>query len=100
MMEEQSARQAQGTVELLRDAVQAGAKSIGAAHQDIAELPYAILRRIPVISRPARRIGQVQTHVTGVAYRSVGMVAGAVAAIATLIIHANTKTAAPAAPEK
>lgn len=98
-MEEQTARQAQGAVELLRDAVQAGAGSIGAAHQDIAALPYAILGCIPIISRPARAIGQVQTNITRVIYRSVGNIAGSLAAWATLLIQATTPKTPPE-PEK
>jgi len=98
-MEEQTAQQAQGAVELLRDAVQAGARSIGAAHQEIADLPYAILRCIPVVSRPASAIGQVQTKITRAAYRSVGVVTGIVAAGAALLIQAAAANR-PAAPRE
>ena len=87
-MEEQTKRQMQGAVELLRDVVQAGAGSIGAAHQEIAEVPYRVLSHIPGISRPAGAIGNIQREVTQLAYATVGAIAGAVAAATTHLLQA------------
>lgn len=98
-MEEQTVRQMQGAVDLLRDGIQAGAGSIGAAHQEIAEIPYRVLRRIPGVSRPAGAIGRIQRGITHLAYAGVGAIAGVVAAAATRLLQATVaEQPASAAP--
>ena len=79
-MEEQTVQQLQGAAELLRDGVQAAARSIETAHLEIAEVPYRVLRRVPLVALPAAAVGRVQRDITQLAYRSVRAAAGAVAA--------------------
>ena len=87
-MEEQTRQQVQGAVELARDAVQAGARSIGAAHEEIADIPYRVLRRIPVVARPAGAIGRVQQGITRFVYAAVGATSGLATAVATCLLQA------------
>lgn len=86
-MREPTRQQIQGTIELLRDATQAAAKSIGAAHEDIAGIPYAALRCVPLLARPADAIERTQLGITRLVYGSVAAVAGATATVATLLLR-------------
>ena len=69
-MEEQSVRQMQGVVELLRDAAVATSHAIGEAHARIANVPYAVLKRIPLVRGPSGRIESIQLCITAVFYAS------------------------------
>lgn len=86
-MEEQTVRQVQGAVELLRDGVQGAARSIGAVQEEIAGISYGVLRHIPLVAGPAAAAGRVQMDITQLAYRSVSAAAGAVAAGVTLVLQ-------------
>ena len=87
-MQHQTVRQLQGAVDLLRDAVQGTAVALGAAHAEIAGQPYNVLRRIPLVSRPAGAVESMQRDITRLVYRSVGAVAGAAACAAALLLQA------------
>jgi hypothetical protein len=86
-MQKQTVQQMQGAVELLRDAVQVGTEKIGAAHQEIADVPYRILRRVPVVSGPAGTVEHMQTGITQWAYTSVAAIAWLVAAAAKRLLQ-------------
>lgn len=86
-MDKHTVQQMQGAVELLRDAVQVGTDKIGATHQEIADVPYRILRRVPLVSKPASVAERVQTGITHWAYASVSAIAGAVAAAANYLLQ-------------
>lgn len=90
-MQEQTRHQMQGAVELLRDATQGAAGAIGTAHEDIAAIPYAVLRRIPLLAGPAGAIERTQLGITRLAYRSVGAIAGAAAAVATRLLQFDSR---------
>ena len=86
-MDEQTVRQVQGAVELLRDGVQGAAKSIGAAQEEMAGIPYGVLSCIPLVRGPAAAAGRVQRDITRLAYGSVSAAAGAVAAGVTRLLQ-------------
>jgi hypothetical protein len=85
-MDEQTVRQLQGAVELLRDGVQGAAAAIGTAQEEIAGIPYAVLRAIPVVKGPAAAAERAQSDITGLAYGSVRAVTGVTAAAALLLL--------------
>lgn len=87
-MEKQAVQQMQGAVELMRDAVQVGAGSIGAAHQELAGIPYRVLQHVPLLSRPAGVVERMQRDITQLAYSTVRAIAGVVAAAATRSLNA------------
>ncbi len=81
-MEPETLRQLSGAVGLITDMVDATAREIEAAHQDIERQPYALLAQVQSIAQPVRGIEQVQTLITvGVygAVRAINRVAGGVA---------------------
>ena len=86
-MQEQTVQQLQGAAELLRDGVQAAAKSIETAHLEIAEVPYRLLGRVPLVARPAAAVGRVQRDITQLAYRSVRAAAAVTAATVKLALE-------------
>jgi hypothetical protein len=85
-MEQQTARQLQGAVELIRDVTQGAASSIGAAQEDIAGVPYRVLQHVPLLAGPAHVIERVQRTITRTAYCSVGVIAGVAATAATRLL--------------
>ena len=85
-MEEQTMRQAQGAVELLRDGVQGAAAAIGAAQEEIAAIPYGVLRRVPLAAGPAAAAERIQRDITGLVYGSVRAVTGVTAAAAVVLL--------------
>jgi hypothetical protein len=70
-VEKQSIRQLQGAAELLRDATVAISAAIGETHAQTASVPYTVLKRIPLVRGPARRIETIQSHITVVVYQSI-----------------------------
>jgi hypothetical protein len=70
-VEKQSVRQMQGAVGLARDATAAVTSAIGDVHTQTANVPYAILKQIPLVRGPVVRIERVQSCITVVVYQSI-----------------------------
>jgi uncharacterized protein (DUF2236 family) len=70
-VDNQSVRQMQGAVDLLRDATVAGSVAIGEIHARTAGVPYAVLKHIPLARGPAGRIEKVQSCITVAVYQSI-----------------------------
>jgi hypothetical protein len=70
-LDNQSVRQMQGVVDLLRDGTVAASDRISKAHAQTACVPYAILKSIPLVRVPAERIESIQSCITVVVYQSV-----------------------------
>lgn len=82
-MNPETLRQIRGAKDLLEDAVEALAVSVGDAHRKITRQPYALLARIEPIAAPVRAIEEAHLHVTDGVYfsirlgnRLVGLAAG------------------------
>lgn len=82
-MNPETLRQIRGAKDLLEDAVEALAVSVGDAHRKITRQPYALLARIEPIAAPVRAIEEVHLKITDSVYfsirlgnRLVGVVAG------------------------
>jgi hypothetical protein len=87
-VEEQSVRQMQGAVDLLCDATVATSDAIGEAHTQTASVPYAVLKRIPLVRGPAGRIESIQSCITVVVYESIRTISVLGAFVATQALGA------------
>jgi hypothetical protein len=70
-VEKQTVRQLQGAIDLLHDATTAAADAIGTAQADTARVPYAVLKAIPGIRRPAAMVERTQSGITELVYWSI-----------------------------
>lgn len=86
-MEERTVRQLQGAVELLRDGVQGAAAALGTVQEEIAGIPYAALRQVPLVRGPAAVAGRAQKDITRLTYDAVRVAAGTAAAAAVLLLE-------------
>lgn len=93
-MEQQSVRQMQGAVELARDATVAATTAIGEVHTQSANVPYAILKQIPLVRSPAGRIERIQSCITVVVYQSIHTISMLSASVATQALGAFEHKAA------
>jgi len=82
-MNPETLRQIRGAKDLLEDAVEALAVSVGEAQRKMTRQPYALLARIEPISKPVRAIEEAHLRITDGVYfsirlgnRLVGMAAG------------------------
>ena len=73
----------QGVVDLLRDVTVATFDAIGEAHAQITNVPYAVLKRIPLVRGPTGRIESIQSCITVVFYESIRMISLFSAFVAT-----------------
>lgn len=86
-MDKHTVQQMQGAVELARDAVLVGTGKIGATHQEIADIPYHFLRRVPLVAGPAGAVERVQQGITHLVYASLSVIAGVVAVAAKHLLQ-------------
>jgi hypothetical protein len=82
-MNPETLRQIRGAKDLLEEAIEALAVSVGDAHRKMARQPYALLARIEPIAAPVRAIEEAHLRITDGVYfsirlgnRLVGVVAG------------------------
>ena len=78
----------QGAVDLLCDATVATSDAIGEAHAQTANVPYAVLKSIPLVRGPAGRIESIQSRITVVVYESIRTISVFSAFVATQALGA------------
>ena len=85
-MSDLSIEQIRGIKDLIHDAVIITVNTTEDTHHALARPPYAVLRRVPGIARPAALIEQTQIAITRSAYQAVRTLAALTALLATQMI--------------
>ncbi len=70
-MDKQTVRQLQGAIDLLHDATTAVAGAVGTSQTGTARVPYAVLKSIPGIRKPAAMVERTQSNITELVYWSI-----------------------------
>ena len=73
-MDDITRRKLKGLNDLVVDTVHAAVDETEKVHNEIAQYPYAVLKRITPLAAPVRVVEFVQMSVTGLVYRSIRVV--------------------------